>query len=270
MQVLLGHPFGDMTTQALISEAIAEVMFELRRRANNNNEIDGSGIPDFRRLLIGDYLDGIDLSGVSAAPGGTAPQAWNDTYKNNRLILSGFNTYKGTGDTDITKNHILFTFRNIICQGYINPTNTNVGGYPATEMRAWLEGADGDGSGPLATKLKAALGGNYLLTMHLVHSIKGNTALNDFTVFLPTEIEIFGYQGFGDELVEWNTNIQFPIYAKSTIFRVKRYNGVKTSWWQSTPIAAAPGNFALVGNFGFLGAVNATNLHGISPAFCAM
>jgi hypothetical protein len=85
---------------------IPAIMAEIRRRCNNNGEIDNTGIPDFTGIMIGDYIDGLDLSGVAAAPGGNAPQAWNDTYKNNRIVVSGFNTYKGAGGTENAKNHI--------------------------------------------------------------------------------------------------------------------------------------------------------------------
>jgi hypothetical protein len=44
----------------------------------------GTGVPDFSKLRIGDYLDGIDLSAIPAENGGTVGQAWNDMYKNNR------------------------------------------------------------------------------------------------------------------------------------------------------------------------------------------
>ena len=59
---------------------IAEAMAEIRRRCNNNGEIDASKIPDFSGIMIGDYIDGIDLSDVPAENGGSAGQAWNDTY----------------------------------------------------------------------------------------------------------------------------------------------------------------------------------------------
>jgi hypothetical protein len=86
---------------------ISDAMAALRARCN------GTGTPDFSGLQIGDYLDGIDLSAIPAENGGTAGQAWNNTYKNNRVTLSAFNPYKGVGDTEVTKNHIRFDFANV-------------------------------------------------------------------------------------------------------------------------------------------------------------
>jgi hypothetical protein len=121
--------------------SIAGAMAALRTRCN------GTGIPDFTGLMIGDYLDGIDLSAIPAENGGTAGQAWNDTYKNNRIVISAFNPYKGVGDTEVTKNHIRFDFANVPLRKRMNPTNSNEGGYHASEVRAFLDGANGDGTG---------------------------------------------------------------------------------------------------------------------------
>jgi hypothetical protein len=44
-------------------------------------------------------------------------------------------------------------------------------------------------------------------------------------VFSPTELEVFGYQTYGDEAAQFNANMQFPVYAKSGVYCIKRYNG---------------------------------------------
>jgi hypothetical protein len=245
--------------------SIPQAMAALRTRCN------GTGTPDFRGLLIGDYIDGLDLSGVTAAPGGTAPQGWNNTYKNNRIILSGFNTYKGSGDTETSKNHVLFTFRNVICQGYMNPTNTNAGGYSATELRAWLEGALGDGSGPLATKLKAVLGGEYLLPIRRMLADKGqyNWGWITCTLFLPTEHEVTGNVAWGEIGYDNGIGIHFPIYQKSSVYRIKRYNGALAGWWLGSPAASNQLYFLnIYGNgLDYVFASDTASV-GVAPAFC--
>ncbi|MDR1588559.1 MAG: hypothetical protein LBS57_13980, partial [Treponema sp.] len=130
--------------KVLGAAGIQAAMDALQARCN------GTGTPDFSGLMVGDYLDGLNLSAIPAENGGVAGQAWNDSYKNNRIVLSGFNTYKGCGDTEVTKNHILFTFRNCPITKRINPTDDNTGGYAASELRAFLEGANGDGTGDYA------------------------------------------------------------------------------------------------------------------------
>jgi hypothetical protein len=250
-------------------QTIPAAMAEIRRRCNNNGEIDGTGIPDFRGIRIGDYIDGLDLSAIGAPTGGTAPQAWNNTYKNNRILVSGFNTFKGTGDTEVTKNHILFTFRNIVAKGRMNSSNTNAGGYPATELRTWLEGASGDGSGPFATGLKAAFGGNDpLLTIRKLLSNKGDWGWVSCTVWLPTEDEVFGESSWGEPTLGDGIKVHFPIYQESSIYRVKRYNGSRDWWWESSPLAASAANFTYVNNHGNANISYASAVGGCAPAFC--
>jgi hypothetical protein len=61
----------------------------------NKNNVGGK--PDYSGLRYGDYIDGIDMSAIPAENGGTAGQVWNDMYKNNRIVISAFNPYKGVG-----------------------------------------------------------------------------------------------------------------------------------------------------------------------------
>jgi len=272
MKVLLGVDFSALATQAERNAAIAQVMAELRRRCNNNGEIDASGIPDFRGLEIGDYLDGIDLSGAAAPTNGTAPQAWNNTYKNNRIVLSGFNTYKHGGHTENDKNHILFTFRNVIAKGQMNTSDTNANGYKTTALRAWIDGAAGNGSGVLATKLKAALGGEYLYTIRRQLSTKnGNTASwdwQDHTLFLLSEKETFGSTHWSEGGYGEGYGVHVPLYQKSTLYRVKRFNGSRACYWECDPTADRINTFTECSIFGDATTCYASSVEGISPAFC--
>jgi hypothetical protein len=242
----------------------------------------GTGKADFSLLRHGDYIDGINLSAIPAENGGDAGQVWNDTYKNNRIIISGFNTYKGYGDTEITKNHILFTFRNIPLRKRINATNTNTGGYQASEIRAFLEGVNGDGTGSMQGVTTAAfldvlrtqLGGNYLLTIRKYHWNKGVNGWKSYTLFLPSELELFGYPTYGEEGVYgptdrggYNTNVHFKIYHSGE-YRIKKYNGARTTNWTQTPTAANAADFARCTDSGNASSYNASSVYGCAPAFC--
>jgi hypothetical protein len=177
---------------------IAQAMAALRVLCN------GTGTPDFSKIQIGDYLDGIDLSGIPAENGGTAGQVWNDTYKNNRIVIAAFNPYKGVGDSVVTKNHIRFDFANIPLRKRMNPANDNTGGYPATELRVFLEGANGDGTGSLAgvttaaflNALKAQIG-NYILPIRRLLSNKGDWIWATCSLWLPSENGVFGANAWG-------------------------------------------------------------------------
>jgi len=251
------------------ASTISALMAKLRIRCNNNNEINNTGVPNWDGLMVGDYIDGLNLSGINSPGGsdpGDAPQAWSSVYENTRIVISGFNTYKDVGAPINTKNHILFTFANVITRGKVHNTSTFTSGYPATDLRIWLEGATGDGSGVFATKLKAALGGEYLYTISKLHAM-GTTgaAWKNYTVWPPSEIEAFGAQTYGNDTPVSDTNKKLPIFTDNAS-RIKKWNGVAQIYWLMTTTTA--GAFCNVNAGGLGGYHNPNYVYGVAPAFC--
>ena len=228
---------------------IPQIMGEIRRRCNNYNEINNTKIPSFEGIKIGDYIDGLNLGNIVTAPDGTAPSVWNSSYKNNRIIVGGLNWYKNSGDIENDKNSILFIFRDCLCKGIMKSVFSNADGYTSSDcvMREWLEGINGDGSGPFATGLKNALGGDYLYTIRKSHNIQGISSWNNYTVWPPSEIELYGHHICGDELGQKNSlHIQIPIYQISGIYRNKRMFGARVTYWESTTLEGSQNAFCLV------------------------
>ena len=230
---------------------VAEAMEVLHERCN------GEGVADFSGLMIGDYLDlpSLTVDGTT--------YTWNATYQNLRIVISGFNHYIHCGDTENTKNHILWTFKNVVLQRQINSSDTNTGGYNASAMKTYLDGV-------FALGLGSALGSSdYLYTISRAISRKGSTEWVRNTVFLPTEIEVFGVATYGDDQNAWNTNIQYPIYRDSSYYRCKKYNGSRAWWWEATPHASNSTTFCNVSSNGNSNNNAASNSDGgVAPAFC--
>jgi hypothetical protein len=230
---------------------VAEAMEVLHERCN------GEGVADFSGLMIGDYLDlpSLTVDGTT--------YTWNATYQNLRIVISGFNHYIHCGDTENTKNHILWTFKNVVLQRQMNSSDTNTGGYNASAMKTYLDGV-------FALGLGSALGSSdYLYTISRAISKKGSTEWVRNTVFLPTEVEVFGVATYGDDQNAWNTNIQYPIYRDSSYYRCKKYNGSRAWWWEATPDASNSTDFCDVGRSGYSNGSNASNSNGgVAPAFC--
>jgi hypothetical protein len=266
MSVLLNINFSTLTTQDQRNTAITQVMEELRRRCNNFGGIDNTYIPDFTGIAIGDYIDGLDLSGITAPPNGTAPQAWNNSYKNNRIIVSGFNTYGG-------RINILFTFRNIICKSLINfNSNNNNNGFYYSDLRAWI--CYNYANGAFVTRLASALGVasllsrdspiDYLTSVGRSNNNAGTVCYDEVAVFLPSEIELTGYKSIGHDI----SGVHFPIYARSTTYRQKKYNGVATEYLlQSQSETYNSGGFCVIDANGAITTKTITTTIGISPAF---
>jgi hypothetical protein len=267
--------------------SIPDAMAAIRARGK------GTGVPDFSGPMIGDYLDNINLSAIPAHGGGTAGQAWNGSYKNNQIVIAGFNTFKGVGDTENAKNHILFAFRNIIFQHRMNPTDANAGGYTASELRVFLEGANGNGTGeyagdptvPVAAVLNAlkAQIGDYIYPIRKYHGAKGPQAWNTYSLWLPSELEVFGTPFYGEEglympaltspalpaRAGYITPAQIPLFQKGFAYRIKKYNGARNWWWEQTPLAASAATFAFVSGGGSASNTTASNAAGgVAPVFC--
>ena len=230
---------------------VAEAMEVLHERCN------GEGVADFSGLMIGDYLDlpSLTVDGTT--------YTWNATYQNLRIVISGFNHYIHCGDTENTKNHILWTFKNVVLQRQMNSSDTNTGGYNASAMKTYLDGV-------FALGLGSALGSSdYLYTIIRAISKKSSTEWVRNTVFLPTEVEVFGVATYGDDQNAWNTNIQYPIYRDSSYYRCKKYNGSRAWWWEAAPYASNSTAFCGVTSSGISNIYHASSSHGgVAPAFC--
>jgi hypothetical protein len=249
---------------------IPDAMAALRVRCN------GTGTPNFLGLMIGDYLDGINLSSIPAENGGAAGQAWNNAYKNNRIAISAFNPYKGVGDTEVARNHIRFDFVNVPLRKRMNPTNDNTGGYAATELRAFLDGTNGDGTGSMdgvttaafLNALKSQIG-DYILPVRLLLSNKTTWGWGTYSLWLPSENEIFGANTWGEPDYGDGQKLHIPLYQKSYAYRLKRYNGARDWWWLNTPYSSSAAYFCLVSYYGNANYSYASAVYGCSPAFCA-
>jgi hypothetical protein len=265
---------GRSLLEVLGADTPAEAVDVLCGRLNNGASA-ANGEPDFRGLRIGDYLDGIDLSAIPAENGGTAGQVWNDTYKNNRIVLAGLNSYRGTGDYEVSKNHIAFVFRNIPLRKRMNPSDDNAGGYNASEVRAFLDGTYGDGTGDragvtTAAFLNALKGqiGDHVLPIRKLLSNKTEWGWATYSLWLPTEDEVFGASAWGQSDYGDGIKVHLPIYQKSSLYRVKRYNGARDWWRESSPHSGSAAFFCHVGTGGYTYYLTAAAVGGCAPAFC--
>lgn len=211
---------------------------------------------DFTGLMLGDYLDLPEMT-----VDGTK-YAHNANYQNLRVVIAGFNFYKGAGDTENAKNHILWVFRNVVLQRRMNASDTNAGGYGASAMKKFLDEV-------FAAGLGEEIGAQYLYTVRRAISKKGSTEWISCTVFLPTTVEVFGVDTYGDDQNAWNTNTQIPLYRSGSFYRCKRFNGSRAWWWLGTPEASNAAGFCRVSYYGHSGSGDAGSADGgVAPAFC--
>ncbi len=238
----------------------------------------GSGVPDFSGLRLGDYIDGISLVGIPAENSGTAGTAWSSLYRNNRIIILGFNTYKGMDS--ITTNHIVFGFRNCPIRKQMYSTAIQGSGYNTSDLRAFLDGTNGDGTGDKAgvttavflNVLNAQLGGagHILKIRRLLYNAVSTWGWYYYSLFLPSEQEISGNVTRGRMLMDNGIKIQYPLYRDSIIYRIKKLNAVSTNWWVCSPTDTYSTTHFVTQSISGVTTNNLANdtLVGCSPVFC--
>jgi hypothetical protein len=239
-------------------ETVPEATAVLRAKCN------GEGTPNFDGLLVGDYIDIPSLAADGA------------TYANRRIPLSGFNRYRNMCECEAcrnTKNSLLFTFDKIVLKRRMNPTNANAGGYPSSELRTFLEGAGGDGSGLFAVGLREAIG-DYLHAIKKRASVKGAMARGNCAAFLPAAPESgapflirqsdWGWRP-GDEEDTVSPQRRFPIFSIRQF--QKKHGANYDRHWLSTPLStqafdAAASAFCYIHNHGLAASDHAASAGG--------
>jgi hypothetical protein len=137
----------------------------------------------------------------------------------------------------------------------MNPANDNTGRYDTTEIRAFLDGTNGDGTGDkdgvtTAVFLNALKGqtGDYILPVRRLFSNKTDWAWKMYSLWLPGENEIFGANAWGEAGYGDGQKLHIPLYQKSYANRIKRYNGSRDWYFLCTPYAGSAANFCNANN----------------------
>ena len=152
-------------------------------------------------------------------------------------------------------------FVNIIEKRSMNPTGTNVGGYPASELYSYINTT-------LESKLPIDL--QNVLAKTRVVSGYGSTDSTNFTstnkLFLMSGIEVVGSDS-NDTAA--STTRQLDYYeGKSTSDRIKKYNGSNAWYWLRPAFSISYASFRCVasdGRFDY-GTANIST-RGVAPAF---
>lgn len=222
----------------------AAAFAELRTRADAGN---------FNGLRLGDYIDvssmTIDESAIS------------NSNQRLRFEIAGFDTYLNVGNTPTTSHHILMISKNCVFEKAMNSTATNAGGYAASELQAYL-------NDQVKTGLVNAIGITPK-TVHRLLDIKGYWGWLVETVFIPTEVEVYGHQAWSnDRGYSSGTSVQWPLFSKFPQRRIANLNGSRWWWWEASPCTDDSENFCYCYTSGYARYVSAdANDIGVRFAF---
>ena len=216
----------------------------LRTRADAGN---------FNGLRLGDYIDvssmTIDGSAIS------------NSNQRLRFEIAGFDTYLNVGYTPTSSHNILMISKNCVFQHAMNSSDTNTGGYAASELCAYL-------NNQVKTGLVNAIG----ITPKTVNrSLDNKTDWVDLaeTVFIPTEVEVFGHQVWSNnDSYSTGTSVQWPLFSEFPQKRIANLNGSRWWWWEASLQNYDTASFCVCGASGIATYYSASNSgYGVRFAF---
>lgn len=149
----------------------------------------------------------------------------------------------------------------------MNGSNTNVGGWPVTAMRKWLNET-------LYPELPMFW--RCLISQVEVLSSKGNTSpeivtSNDYLYLMSTAEAGFSttVTPYKEEIDVDAENVAFALYTNDASRIKKTYNGTGSAglWWLRSPYSSAGTTFCSVNSNGTCGNYNANDSYGVCPGF---
>ncbi len=176
------------------------------------------------------------------------------------------------GETSQTACGFVVEFADVITTHNMNSAATNVGGWPASGMRTYLNGTIYNA---LPSDLQNAIATTKVISSHGATSGETNFTSSDKLYLLSTK-EVWGKDGTSNKIVydtsEAETR-QLDYYKNKGITTVnrseaiKQYNGSDSYWWLRSASSEYNDDFFTVGVVGVWGYFNANRIHGVSPAF---
>ena len=176
------------------------------------------------------------------------------------------------GETSKTACGFVVEFADIISNYAMNSTSTNVGGWPASAMRTYVNGTIYNA---LPSDLQNVIATTTVVSGHGSTSGEANFTSSDKLYLLSTK-EVWGKDGTSNTIskdtAETETR-QLDYYRNKRVTTsnysgaVKRYNGTNSSWWLRSPISSYITGFFSVGSNGAWERYNANYRLGVAPAF---
>jgi len=167
------------------------------------------------------------------------------------MEVAGIDTYYGYASNG--KHTIDFISRDCLSATYsMNPTNTNIGGWLSSALYTAMNGTGGIYDS-LPSDVKAVIGEKLMLLENKAAADSTTWAWHTETkLWLPAELEVFGYQSWSEIGYGSGNFKQYPLFAGSEkhIIKGAGNGGSAATWWELSPRRASPTNFCYVSNTG--------------------
>ena len=176
------------------------------------------------------------------------------------------------GETSETTCGFVVEFADIISEQSMNSTNTNVGGWPASEMRTYVNTTVYNA---LPSDLQNVITTTTVISGHGATEGEANFTSSDKLYLLSTK-EVWGKNGtaniISEDTAESETR-QLDYYKNKGVTTadysgtIKQYNETKNYWWLRSAYSPGTYTFFIVGIFGKWNSYPPANVYGVSPAF---
>ena len=195
-----------------------------------------------------------------------------------RIANKTIGEHCGDNDTEYSQTACGFVveFADIVEQRAMNSTSTNVGGWPATEMRTYLNGTFYNS---LPSDLQAVIKPTRVISGH------GSNDSTNFTttdkLYLLSSEEVYGIDDGQYHFYDtaYGTSHQLEYYSNNGVTystnswsgrnldkTVKQYNSSNTWWWLRSANSNGSSSFRDV-DYGDLNNNDASKTYGVAPAF---
>ena len=209
----------------------------------------------------------------SAVKSGTYPYQVGDTKTvdmgslGTHTVRVANTTACTNGETSETACGFVVEFADIISEQKMNSTDTNVGGWPASAMRTYVNTTVYNA---LPSDLQNVIATTTVVSGHGSTSGEANFTSSDKLYLLSTK-EV-GNGGTDRDTAEAETR-QLDYYKSNGVTTsnysgaIKQYNGSNYYWWLRSAYSANTNTFLRVGSRGGWGNDYAINANGVAPAF---
>ena len=191
------------------------------------------------------------------------------TYGRHTLRIANISTPSECSTTGFSQTACGFVleFADIITTRIMNSSSTNVGGWPASSMRRFV---NNDIYNSLPSNLKNGIIDTTVVSSHGSSDSSNFTSIDKLYLLAPKEIYSDGY--LSSDTAKYLTR-QLDYYKKEGVTTsnyskaIKMYNSTATIWWLRSAVSSGDRNFFTITNDGNWSGINAYTAFGVSPAF---
>ena len=194
--------------------------------------------------------------------------------KNYTVRLANNTTPSECNDENFSQTACGFVveFVDIVEKRTMNTSDTNVGGWPSSEIRTY---ANGEFLNNLPSDLQKIIIPTKVISGHGTGDTVNLMSENDKVYLLSTH-EIWSNKityNSNDVDTAYNSTRQLDYYKNNQVtttnrsLAIKKYDFITNYWWLRTPNFDGNNNFVIVGSNGYWYGNKSSNLYGFSPAF---